>query len=262
MEVNRVRPAGSPRSGRPVHSRGPLPLKGVFMKRLCCAVLAAMVLLLCLPVTGEGYPVLSGLSVSCGGTVKMLPEKFDPFTSTYLITVDSYVTSVSLVPYADWGSSIAVNGRYVSSGSASQALALGDTPLEVSVQVNRGGTVGEYTLFLQRRPSEKRTRVSAGFIQSIYQSGGKWYIAADLVTVNYRGSSYSDGNRSSYINDSSYLYKYPVSPHCVFYYSTNGFSKQCKDLYGFMSVYTGTSMYRIVYIEDEIAAVMPYTSAY
>ncbi len=232
------------------------------MKKSLCALLAFLTLFLCLPAGAESYPVLTGLSVSSEGSVKMVPAAFSPFTDTYLITVDAWVDTVSLVPYASADAMITVNGRYTPSGSASPALSLGDTPLEVSVQVTRGGTSGEYTLFLQRRPSEKRTRVSAGFIQSIYPSGGKWYIAADLVTVNYRGSSYSDGNRSSYINDSSYLYKYPVSSRCVFYYSSNGIAKQCKDLYGFMSVYTGTNMYRIVYIEDEIVAVMPYTSAY
>lgn len=232
------------------------------MKQLLCAVLAAALLLVSLPVPAENLPVLTGLTVSSEGTVKMVPEVFDPFTSTYLITVDSYVNTVSLIPNAAYGTAVYVDGQYTPVGSASRAIALGDTPLEITVRVTRYGAVNEYTFFLQRRPSEKRTRVSAGFIQSIYQSGGKWYIAADLVTVNYRGSSYSDGNRSSYINDSSYLYKYPVSSKCVFYYSANGIARQCKDLYGFMSVYTGTAMYRIVYMEDEIVAVMPYTSAY
>ena len=117
---------------------------------------------------------------------------------------------------------------------------------------------------MQRRPGEKRTKSSAGFIRSVYEENGVWYIDADLVTVSYRSSSYADGSRSSYINDSSYIYHYPVSPKCVYYYTSGGVTRQCLDVYGFLSVYADTpgAMYRIVYIEDEIVAVLPYTPTY
>ena len=232
------------------------------VKKALSLSLALMLLCLCAPALADG-PVLIGLTSTAGSSAKMLPTVFDPYQYSYILTVDASVGQVAFTPRAAWGSTITVNGSYVSSGAQTRYFALTDHPLMVTFRVTSGSASTDYTVFVQRRPSEKRTRVSAGYISSIYQSGNDWYLAADLVTVNYRSSSYADGNRSSYTNDSSYLYRYKLHPNCVFYTVQYGLTRQCKDVYSFMSVYSkAPSMYRIVYMNDQIVAVMPYTASY
>ncbi len=209
-------------------------------------------------------PVLTMLNHTCEATAVSSPPSFDPYTRSALVTVAAWETEIAFIPTVPGGCYATVNGQYVASGTASAAIPLSDEPICVNIRVSNTTGSALYTVFVQRRPSEKRTRVSAGFIRDVYENGGVWYIAADLVTVSYRSSSYADGSRSSYLNDSSYLYHYPVSPSCVYYCTSGGVCRQLRDVYGFLSVYSENpdAMYRIVYIEDEIAAVLPYSPTY
>ncbi len=234
------------------------------MKKKAFPAAALCLLLLISAARADIAPVLTMLSHSCEATAVSSPPSFDPYTRSYLVTVASWETGISFIPTVPGGCYATVNGQYVPSGTASATIPLSDGPVSVMVRVSNTTGSAVYTVFVQRRPSEKRTRSSAGFIRSVYESGGVWYIAADLVTVNYRSSSYADGSRSTYLNDSSYLYHYPVSSGCVYYCSTGGAARQLRDVYGFLSVYNEDpdAMYRILYIEDEIVAVLPYTPAY
>ena len=233
------------------------------MKRTVWAA-ALGILLMISSARADIAPVLIALNHSCEATAISSPASFDPYTRSMLITVASSEKEIAFIPTVPGGCYATVDGRYVPSGAASEAIPLTDSPVCVTIRVSNTSGSTVYTVFVQRRPGEKRTKSSAGFIRSVYEENGVWYIDADLVTVSYRSSSYADGSRSSYINDSSYIYHYPVSPKCVYYYTSGGVTRQCLDVYGFLSVYADTpgAMYRIVYIEDEIVAVLPYTPTY
>ena len=124
------------------------------------------------------------------------------------------VSRVSLTPVAsDPAAEIRVNGTLIRSGSTSSYIRMDDKPQQVLIDVSNSHGTTRYTLFLQRRPSEKRTRVSAGQVNAIYFSGSGWVIDADLGTVTY-----SDGNLSTYINKTPESYKYAAAPNCIFYY--------------------------------------------
>ena len=136
-----------------------------------------------------------------------------------------------------------------------------DDPQQVDIRVQGvNGSVTTYTVFLQRRPSEARTRVSVGYVKEIYQKNSEFYISADLVTVNYFSDQYYDGNRANVENDSTYLYKYVVDEHCDLYYGTTYQAYRAKDIYEFWNNYQPYQLYTIVYIEDEIVAVMPFSA--
>lgn len=243
------------------------------MKKLICLALALLLALslVAIPASadyGDAYypnyaPILTNLSHNCPNTGVMLPEDFSPYTTTYLLTVANWVSRVSFTPTcADPNATITVNGTVVKSGKASSYIKMDDKPKQVSIVVtNLYGESTEYTVFLQRRPSERRTRVSSGFINSISYKSNKWYIDADLVTV-----SYSSGNISTYKN-SSYeknKYKYACTDSCVFYYGTMYNPIRATDINEFQANYLnwGSSLYRFIYIEDEIVAVLPYEADY
>ena len=234
------------------------------MKKNAFLSAALCLLLLFSAAQADIAPVLTMLSHSCESTAVSSPPSFDPYTRSYLVTVASWETGISFIPTVPGGCYASVNGQYVPSGEASAEIPLSDEPICVTVRVSNTTGSAVYTIFVQRRPGEKRTRSSAGFIRSVYEKDGVWYIAADLVTVSYRSSSYEDGSRSTYLNDSSYLYHYPVSPGCVYYCAVGGAARQLRDVYGFLSVYSENpdAMYRILYVEDEIVAVLPYSPAY
>ena len=239
------------------------------MKRLSVLAMCVIMLAACCcfaPASADGgwAPVLTNLTHNCKNTGKMLPEAFSSSQTCYILTVANWVNNVSLTPTAANGAYITINGKPIASGTASDYFKMTDEPQMVTIQVTLNGLTTGYTVFLQRRPSERRTRVSAGYIKQIYQNDNKFYIAADLVTVNYRSSNYTDGNRSTFTNDSSYLYRYAVNTHCEFYAWVNGVVQQVKDIYTFMNVYNQnpSAMYRIIYIEDEIVAVVPYAADY
>ena len=194
------------------------------MKKLLALSLALALLVSCAPFAladGQtGSVRLSGLTHNCPNTGKMLPTGFDPYTTTYLLTVASWVSRVKFTPQcADATATITVNGQYVQSGHESQIIQMTDDPQAVTIICRaQDGTQTIYTVYLQRRPSERRTRSSAGYINSVYtDSKGVWHIAADLVTLKYTNGT----NLSSFYNDSSYLYKYACPDNCIFYYGGN-----------------------------------------
>ena len=136
-------------------------------------------------------------------------------------------------------------------------------PQQVTIAVHgTDGSYSEYAVYLQRRPSEARTRVSVGYIDEIYQKNDTWYLSADLVTANYFSEEYYDGNRATIYNDSSYLYKYALDEHCDFYYGPTYSAFHARDVYEFRQNYllTPNNLYTIVYIDDEIVAVMPFSA--
>ena len=207
----------------------------------------------------EGDALLTSLTHNCPNTGKMLPEYFSPSVRTYLLTVASWVTRVQFTPVAsDPYATIYINNTIVRSGSPSNYIKMTDNPQEVTIEVvSNSGQRTAYTVYLQRRPSEKRTRVSAGYIESIYQKSGKWYIDADLGTVTY-----GNGNMSSFVNKTVDHYRYACSGSCIFYYGSIGSPKRAFDI-GEFSAHAGVGgLYRFIYIEDEIVAVMPYAPDY
>lgn len=217
--------------------------------------------------TSAGSTLLSSLSHNCPNTGIMLPESFSPYQTTYLLTVASWVSKPTFTPVAaDPSARITVNGQYVASGSKSQVIPLTDKPQAVYIVVSNGAASTTYTIYLQRRPSEKRTRVSSGYINSIYLSGTTWHLDADMVTMHYMGEDYNSGNMSTFTNKAveTGVYDYPVSPNCIFYYGNKEAPYRATNIQQFLSNYAayGSSLYTFVYIESEIVAVFPYGADY
>ncbi len=211
------------------------------------------------PSVSPGAPQLISLTHNCPNTGKMLPEYFNPSVTTYLLTVASWVSRVQFTPMAgDPYATIYVNGTIVRSGATSSYIKMTDNPQQVTIEVvGSSGQRTAYTVFLQRRPSDRRTRVSAGYIENIYQKSGKWYIDADLGTVTY-----GDGNLSSFVNKTVDHYRYACTDSCVFYYGSMASPQRAYNIHDFMNNTTIGGLYRFVYIEDEIVAVMPYSPDY
>ncbi|MBR6810742.1 MAG: cadherin-like beta sandwich domain-containing protein [Clostridia bacterium] len=215
--------------------------------------------------TYAGSTLLSSLTHNCPNTGIMLPSAFSPYQTTYLLTVADWVSRPTFTPVAmDPNAVITVNGRQVRSGTASQVIEMSDKPQAVTIQVQSGSASTTYTIYLQRRPSEKRTRVSAGFINDIYLKSTTWRIDADLVTLSYLGDDYESGNRSTYKNGGVDHYDYAVAPNCIFYYGTKQNPIRANNINEFMSYYQsyGSNFYTIIYIESEIVAVLPYGADY
>ncbi len=207
---------------------------------------------------------LSGLTHNAPNTGIMLPERFDPYQTTYLLTVASWVSRVKLTPTCSSPDSvITVNGQVVKSGQPSPVIQMTNEPQAVTVTVSSydgsrqlaGQTT--YTVYLQRRPSERRTRVSAGYISDIFIKDGACTISADLITLTYQGIS----NISTFTNDSGYIYKdYRCTDNCLYYYGTMDHPIRARNAEEFISHYSesGSTLYYLVYIEDKIVAVLPY----
>ena len=163
--------------------------------------LALLILLSSIPAQADdgyasGTTLLRSLTHNCPNTGIMLPETFNPYQTTYLLTVASWVSRPTFTPVAmDPSASIFVNGQYVRSGETSPVIPMTDAPQAVTIQVSNGTGSTVYTVYLQRRPSERRTRVSAGYIQNIYLKGTTWHIDADLVTVKYSSADYTSGRK-------------------------------------------------------------------
>lgn len=238
------------------------------MKKLLC--IAAAMLLMLTPMLSTAYaqqpiqttPVLANLVHNCPNTGVMLPEVFSPLVNNYLLTVASWVSRVTLTPFVNNPTdTVYINGMLVASGTKSQIINMTDRPTSASVTVTSQGTniSNTYTIFIQRRPSEKRTRVSSGYISNIYNKNNKYYIEADLVSVEY-----TNGNFSTFHNESGYIYKYACNENCIFYYGTMAAPIRAVTADDFMYNYYINSqrLYRIIYIEDEIVAVMPYQADY
>lgn len=215
--------------------------------------------------TYTGTALLKSLTHNCPNTGIMAPSAFSPYQNVYLLTVADWVSRVTFTPVAmDANATIAVNGQYIRSGQTSQVFNMTDKPQAVTIQVTSGSASSTYTVYLQRRPSEKRTRVSAGYINQVYMKGNEWRISADLVTIKYSGEDYNSGNLSAFENDTYYLYDHVVDPHCDFYYGTKANCFRAYNVQEFMNNYLlyGNSLYTIVYIEDKIVAVFPYGADY
>ena len=215
----------------------------------------------------SGSALLSNLTHNCPNTGVMMPSYFNPYQTTYLLTVADWVSRVTFTPTAqDYNATIRVNGQTVRSGGTSQVINMTDKPQAVTIQVQSGTASNTYTIYLQRRPSEKRTRVSAGYINNIYVSGNDWRIDADLGTLKYLGEDYGSGNYSTFNNVTvdRGVYDYVVSPNCVFYYGTKANCFRAYTIQEFKNYYyqAGSNLYTFIYIEDEIVAVFPYGADY
>lgn len=239
------------------------------MKKILCLLLIAVLALGLMPAAFAQQTLpperLVNLVHNAPNTGKMLPEHFNPYQDTYLLTVASWVSRITFTPTtASPNAVVTVNGQVVASGQKSQIIQMSNDPQAVSITVSVYGegnvlsAQNTYTVYLQRRPSERRTRVSAGFISTIDVVDGIATINADLVTINYQGNT----NLSSYTNETVYMYKYKTSPNCLFYYGTASNPVRAADAQTFLNNYlnNGSSLYNLIYIEDEIVAVMPYGS--
>ncbi len=201
---------------------------------------------------------LSSLTNNCTNTGIMLPEEFNPNIYTYLLTVASWVSRVTFTPVSvDPDATIDINGSQISSGQTSQVFEMTDEPQIVTISVTAANQEKSvYGIFLQRRPSTERTKVSAGYLSDITVKDGKTYLVMDLVTV-----SFTDGNADSFTNDAKPdHFSYPVTDECIFYYGPAENPIRANDLADFKAHVTpgGTEMYQIVYIEDEIVVVLPF----
>lgn len=203
---------------------------------------------------------LVSLTHNIPNTGIMLPGVFDPLQDTYLLTVASWVSRVTLTPEsADPNAAITVNGVETPSGKASQVFEMSDEPQSVSISVaTPDGSRSDYTVFLQRRPSSARTGVAAGYLTAINQDSGKTFLVMDLVTVSYQGD-----NVSSFTNDNVLdSYKYPAAEECVFYYGGTGnpvLALNADDFKAHVKA-DGTELFSVIYIRDEIVSVQPFSS--
>ena len=92
---------------------------------------------------------LSSVTLSAGTLVPVFASNID----TYTASVANGVTDITVTPTtADTGASVTVSGDVVTSGSASNAIALGvgDTPITIVVTAEDGTTMGPYTVVVTR----------------------------------------------------------------------------------------------------------------
>ncbi|MBN1777564.1 MAG: cadherin-like beta sandwich domain-containing protein [Clostridiales bacterium] len=242
-------------------------------KRLLRRILVLLVLLLtfatpAIPMASASptstpslYPPSSLVSLThnCPNTGIMVPETFNPLNYSYILTVASWVSRVTITPVSlDPVAMIYVNGQYNPSGQTSQEFDMTNNPQAVTIMVTTGSETSVYTVFLQRRPSEARTRVSIGYLKNFYQSGGKWYAKLDLVTVTY-GDGYTNYT-SSYTNETTALYNHAIATNCIFYTGSQNNPTRYREPNSFLSHITlnGSEMFRVIYLEDEIVALIPY----
>ncbi len=232
-----------------------------------CLVLALLVTMAPAVFAQSALPPerLAGLKHNAPNTGIMLPERFDPYEETYLLTVANWVSRIKFTPTTSSpASQVTVNGMPVASGQESQIIQMTDKPQEVLITVSAYGTDGAitgqttYRVFLQRRPSERRTRVSAGYLNEITMQNGIATISADLVTIRYEGNT----NVSSFANETVDKYVYECTPNCLFYYGSFTNPVRARDAQDFLNNYlsTGSNLYYLIYIEDKIVAVMPYNA--
>ena len=238
-------------------------MKKTILLILAC-MLAAMTILVPFAAPAEGYteeepPLLMSLTHNCKNTGRMLPEYFNPTVDCYILTVASWVSNPKFTMTAnDPTYSITVNGQYVQQGVETQVAKMDDNPKQIDIRVSTpGGQYRDYTVFLQRRPSERRTKVSAGYINSIDFKDNKWYIDADLVSVTYQS-----GNVSTFTNKTVEHYNYACHENVTLYYGDIENAVRARNMNDFNNYCDHSAMYRFVYIEDEIVAVLPYKADY
>lgn len=239
------------------------------MKRLltCLVITALMLSIMPTALAQSSLPPerLVSLTHNAPNTGKMLPETFSPYQDTYLLTVASWVSRITFTPVTSSPLAVVtVNGQTVASNQKSQIIQLTNDPQQVQIVVSAydtnhtltGQTV--YTVYLQRRPSERRTRVSAGYITQIDINDDIATVHADLVTLNYQYKT----NISSFVNDTVYIYKYKTAPNCLYYFGSNSNPTRALSAQDFVNHYLsfGSNLYYLVYIEDEIVAIFPYAA--
>ncbi|MBX9452656.1 MAG: cadherin-like beta sandwich domain-containing protein [Mesorhizobium sp.] len=121
---------------------------------------------------------LASLAPSSGS----LDPAFDPATTTYAVAVDNSTDSLTLTPTtAEPNASITVGGQAVTSGNASQplALAVGATAIPVVVTAEDGLTTLTYTVTVTRAASADAT------LASLTPSAGTLDPAFDPATTGY-----------------------------------------------------------------------------
>ena len=254
------------------------PKEETIMKKLIAVLLLLSLLSPCAlalaEAPGSGYytgtsTLLANLTHNCTNTGILLPEGFSPYQTTYMLSVGNNVSRPRFTPTAyDPNAVITVNGQVVQSGHESDYISIGNQPVTVKIVVSSGGTSTTYTIYIQRRPSEKRTRVSAGYINRIFLDKTTWKLDPDLVSISYAGEDYGSGSLSTFTNKTQEFnhrdYVRPLSPNCIYYYGTKATCYRARNLEEFMNKYTlyGSTLYTIIYLEDEIVAVMPYEADY
>lgn len=209
----------------------------------------------------SGAPYLSSLTNNAPNTGVMVPGAFSPAQTSYLLTVASWVSQVNFIPYSPNAAIIYFNGTVVGNGAQTPNITLSNNPTSaVFTLVGSGGASTTYTVYIQRRPSDKETRISAGYISSMYSAGGKNYLSVDRVNVTYTVGT----NLSTFVNGYSTLFKNVCNDNCIFYYGTMQNPIRAISFTDFVNHYQlyGSTLYRFVIIEDEIVAVMPYNSDY
>ena len=240
----------------------PLLKRRIIMKKSISIILVSLLLVTCfLPAFASGpvsyAPILTSLVHNCPNTGIMLPAQFDPYVNTYLLTVADWVSRVTFTPTAqDPSAYITVNGVPVENGTKSPIINMSDKPQQVIISVsNTYGDKTNYTIYLQRRPSEKRTKSSAGYLKEFTYKDGRWYTNADLGTVKYY-----KGNLSTFTNNGNDSYRYVANDNCLFYTGTASNPKRCADGHEFRARMheTPNMLFRFIYIESEVAAIIPY----
>ena len=206
----------------------------------------------------QGSSQLRSLTHNCTNTGIMLPEKFDPNVTTYLLTVGNNVSRPYFVPTAmDPTSIITVNGTVVRSGEKSPIISINDKPQTVLIQVTNGTSTTVYTVYIQRRPSTQRTKVSAGYLSSFYQKNDTWRLDSDLVTLEWNNNDVTVGALGGYNNKTYDHYDYALDPHCLFYVGANGSIRRVSGLSEFTQTADLTRLYFIFYMGDKVVAIIP-----
>lgn len=225
----------------------------ILVLSLCCCILPNTTM------AGDEYNPFFGFTHNCENTGIMTPAVFSQSVDTYLLTVGSFVKGVTLTPqYANPQTyHVKINGVVTENGAESPVIEMTNMTSTATIEVaGTNGFYKKYTVYIQRRPSEKRTRISCGFIEPYYKKN-TLYVKADLVNVTY-----SHGNISTYINETAAVYNHAVDPNCIFYYGSMQNPIRAKDADEFFANYSssGSNLYRIVYIEDKIVAMIPYNA--
>lgn len=231
--------------------------------------LFALILVLCLSAALSVMPAqasqevlppsaLAGLSHSSPDTGIMIPEAFDPLVHTYLLTVGSRVSGVTLIPQAaDPLAAITVDGAAVASGQPSQAIPLTNAPRLVSIAVRaHSGEVSVYSVFLQRRPEEQRNIVLAGYLMDMTEKYGKFTLSLDPVSLIG-----SEGDVPGFVNETAGdIMQYPLSDNCIILAGSQDGTQLFMSAQEFKSRLRqdGSELFYAVLIREEIRAVLPY----
>jgi len=201
---------------------------------------------------------LTSLTHNCPNTGIMLPTVFNPLHNTYLLTVASWVSRVSLTPVStDPQATILINDAPLPSGQTSPFFEMTDVPQVVTISVTSTNLENSiYSVYLQRRPSNARAGMMAGYLKDLYNKNDKTYFILHPVTVTY-----ADGNVASFSSDPTAKDdQYTINSECIFYYGTkdNPIRANNADVFKANVTLGGKAIFYIIYIEDEIIAVLPF----